>query len=48
MAAEYLSGTVDDLRRREDLIGQCKIALAPHKRLAPDILRSIFHKILCK
>ena len=49
LAAESLlqSGTVDgDLRRREetvDLIGRCKIALAPHKRLSPDVLRSIFH-----
>ncbi|KAF8346070.1 hypothetical protein F5887DRAFT_1282072 [Amanita rubescens] len=49
LAAEVLlqSGTVDgDLRRREetvDVIGRCKIALAPHKRLPPDVLRSIFH-----
>ena len=48
LAAESIlqSGTVDgDLRRREeavDLIGRCKIALAPHKRLPPDILRSMF------
>ena len=48
LAAESLlqSGTVDgDLQRREtvDVIGRCKIALAPHKRLPPDVLRSIFH-----
>ena len=48
LAAESLlqSGTVDgDLRRREetvDLIDRCKIALAPHKRLPPDVLRFIF------
>jgi len=48
LVAESLlqSGTVDgDLRQREeavDLIGRCKIALAPHKRLPPDVLRSIF------
>jgi hypothetical protein len=52
LTAESLlqSGTVDgDLRRREetvDIIGRCKIALAPHKRLPPDVLRSIFH-LLC-
>ena len=50
LAAESLLqlGTVDDsdLQRREetmDLIDRCKIALAPHKRLPPDVLRSIFH-----
>ena len=49
LAAESLlqPGIVDgDLRRREetvDVIGRCKIALAPHKRLPPNILRSIFH-----
>ncbi len=48
LAAESLlqSGTVDgDLQRREtvDVIGRCKIALAPHKRLPPDVLQSIFH-----
>ncbi|KAF8346072.1 hypothetical protein F5887DRAFT_121815 [Amanita rubescens] len=26
-----------------DLIGRCKVALAPHKKLPPDVLRSIFH-----
>ena len=26
-----------------DLIGRCNIALAPHKRLPPDVLQSIFH-----
>jgi len=47
LAAESLlqSGSVDrDLGRREetvDLIGRCKIALAPHKRLPSDVLRSI-------
>ncbi len=49
LAAEMLlqSGTIDgDLQRREetaDVIGRCKIALAPHKRLPPDVLRFIFH-----
>ena len=49
LAAEFLlqSGSVNgDLRRREetvDLIGRCNIALAPHKRLPPDVLQSIFH-----
>ena len=48
LAAESLlqSGTVDDdLQRWEetvDLIDRCKIALAPHKILPPDVLRSIF------
>ena len=26
-----------------DLIGRCEVALAPHKKLPPDVLRSIFH-----
>ena len=47
LAAETLlqSETVDgDLERREvvDLIRRCKIALASHKRLPPDVLRFIF------
>jgi len=48
LAVETLlqSGTVDgDLERKGeivDLICRCKIALAPHKRLPPDILRFIF------
>ena len=29
-----------------DLIARCKIALAPHQKLPPDVLRSIFH--FCK
>ncbi len=46
-AQEALLRNLDsDLQRKEetvDLIDRCRIALAPHKRLPPEVLRSIFH-----
>ena len=37
--------TAQQHRKEEfmDLIGRCKVALAPRKKLPPDVLRSIFH-----